>query len=121
MADRFLIGYTDTNSGFQTNVKPWLLPDNAFQTLENAYVFRGRTRKRFGSIWTGTDALSSRLRYQVATTDGSGDASGTVPGTVFAVGQQFSIGTTIFTVNALGTPATLLATGAGTMTYNTST
>lgn len=122
MADRFLIGYTDNSSGYQSNVKPWLLPDNAFQTLENAYVFRGRVRKRFGSIWTGTDQLSSRLRYQVATVSGGGTASGTVPGAIFVPGQQFSIGLDIFTVQTTGTPVTLLATNPSvTVTYNTST
>jgi hypothetical protein len=120
--DRFLIGYVDNNSGYQTNVKPWLLPDNAFQTLENAYVFRGRVRKRLGSIWTGTDQLSSRLRYQLTNTDSSGNGSGTVPGAIFAPGQQFSINSDIFTVNTTGTPATLLSTNSSaSMTYNTST
>src|SRR5215469_4150043 len=32
--------------GLQTNVKPWLLPDEAFQYLYNAYVFRDRVKKR---------------------------------------------------------------------------
>jgi len=86
MADRFLIGYVDNNSGSQTNVKPWLLPDNAFAKLENAYVYRGRVRKRLGSVWTGYDQYGSRLRYQLTNTDGSGNGSGTVPGVIFAVG-----------------------------------
>ncbi len=119
--DRFLIGYTDSNSGFQNNVKPWLVPDNAFSTLEDAYVYRGRVRKKLGSTWSGTGQLGSRLAYEVATTDGSGNASANVPGTVFAIGQMFSIGSNIFTVTTAGTPATLLAHGTGTMTYNTST
>ena len=122
MADRFLIGYVDNNSGYQTNVKPWLLPDNAFAKLENAYVYRGRVRKRLGSVWTGYDQYGSRLRYQLTNTDGSGNGSGTVPGVIFAVGQQFTINNDIFTVNALGTPATLLSTNpSASMTYDTST
>ena len=47
MADRFFIAPYDQNSGLQTNVKPWLIPDEAFSELNNAYVFRGRVRKRF--------------------------------------------------------------------------
>jgi hypothetical protein len=55
-------------------------------------------------------------------TDGSGNISGTVPGSVFKVGQQFSIGNEIFTVNVTGTPAIMLTTGSATThTYNTST
>lgn len=41
---RFVIaGY---NSGLQNDRKPFLLPDKAFQTLQNAYVWRERVRKR---------------------------------------------------------------------------
>jgi hypothetical protein len=65
---------------------------------------------------------SSRLRVQVGTTDGLGDALGIVPGSVFQVGQAFSIGTEFFTVNAAGNPAPLLTTGASLVaTFDTTT
>lgn len=119
--DRFLIGYTDNNSGLQTNVKPWLINDNAFASLENAYVFRGRVRKRMGSTLMGETQLNSRFRYTVDVTDGSGDFTGTVPGTEFAVGQMFSVGDVILTVKVIGTPGVLLTTNPSvTGTYNTS-
>jgi hypothetical protein len=103
--------------------------DDAFSELNNAYVFRGRLRKRFGSTLMGTGwsslataPLFSRLRINLGNTDGAGNISVTVPGTIFKIGQAFSIGTEIFTVNALGVPATLLDTGAATVkTYNTTT
>lgn len=122
--DRFLIA--PFNSGLQTNLKPFMIPDDAFQTLQNAYVFRGRVRKRFGSYYTGVNIvnpqLNSRLAINLGTTDGSGNISGTVPGDVFKVGQLFSIGNEIFTVSALGTPTILLTTGSTiTHTYNTTT
>lgn len=124
--DRFLIA--PINTGFQTDLKPWLIPDDAFEELNNAYVFRGRVRKRFGGrlMGTGWDSaltapLFSRFRIQVNTTDGAGVASGTVPGGVCAIGQMFSIGDEIFTVQATGTPVVMLDTGASvTHTYNTS-
>lgn len=108
-------------SGLVNNQEPWLLPEDAFERLDNAYVWRGRVKKRFGTSFMGDDVLSSRLRVNLGTTDGNGDFSTTVPGAIFEVGQQFSIGTTIFTVNATGTPAALLTTGAATGTYNTTT
>jgi len=124
--DRFLIA--PYNSGWQNNLRPWLIPDDAFEQLINAYVFRGRVRKRFGSTYMQGSSLGSvaqlisRLRIQVGITDGSGDLSGTVPGTIFALGQLFSIGSEIFTVNATGTPANLLKTGTTvTATFNTTT
>lgn len=114
MADRFFIAPYDANSGLQTNVRPWLIPDEAFSTLQNAYVFRGRVRKRFGSLWLGATQLLSRLRINIGTTDGAGNFAGSVPlfgGTPIAtpaVGQMFSIASNVFTVNVLGNPAMLL-------------
>jgi hypothetical protein len=74
MANRFFIAPYDENSGQQNNIKPWLIPDNAFETLSNAYVFRGRVRKRFGSRYfaNDNDPLKSRLRVNVGTADAAG-------------------------------------------------
>jgi hypothetical protein len=122
--DRFMIAPEGFTVGLETDRRPWLIPDQAFALLQNAYVFRGRVRKRFGSYGTGTQSstYNSRLAIQLGTTNGAGNLSGTVPGSVFAIGQAFVIGTEIFTVYQTGTPATLLTTGASaTHTYNTST
>lgn len=125
--DRFLIA--PLNAGLEKDVEPWLISDNAFAELKNAYNFRGKIRKRFGStLLQGSAAvdpnvaqLLSRLRIQVDTTDGTGAASGTVPGSIFKVGQLFSIGDEIFTVYQTGTPAAMYTTGGGGGTYNTTT
>lgn len=125
--DRFLIA--PVNTGMQTDLRPWLIPDDAFEELNNAYVFRGRVRKRFGgrlmgSGWSSalTAPLFSRFRINLGNTDGGGAAAGNVPGVVFGVGQMFSIGDEIFTVQALGTPIVMLDTGASaTHTYDTTT
>ena len=125
--DRFLIAPFET--GLQRNVKPWLILDDAFETLQNAYVWRGRIRKRFGSRLMGfgwssslTEPLFSRLRILIGTTNGAGNLSVTVPGSVFKVGQQFSCANEILTVSVTGAPAVLLTTGASTVhTYNTTT
>jgi len=126
--DRFMIAPNGFTIGLETDKRPWLIPDEAFEELTNCYVFRGRVRKRFGSYLMGGQlfgdnaALYSRLRIMVGMTDGTGALSGTVPGNVFAVGQLFSIGTEIFTVYQTGTPATMYTTGSSaTHTYNTST
>jgi hypothetical protein len=117
------------NTGLQNDLKPWLIPEDAFEQLQNLYVWRGRVKKRLGSnLLFGTNPLSvnpqiySRLRIRVGTTSGAGALGGVVPGTVFAVGQLFSIGTQLFTVQALGTPVVMLnSTGVGSGTYNTTT
>lgn len=104
MADRFFIAPYDSESGLQTNVKPWLIPDSAFAELNNAYVFRGRVRKRFGSRWLSIDSLTSRLRISLGTITG-GTLAGNVrtiladTGMDTSVGQAFSVGDILFTVN----------------------
>lgn len=125
--DRFMVA--PINTGLQNDLKPWLIPDDSFQRMIDAYVFRGRIRKRFGAspmnmaVPANTQQLYTRLRINLGNTDGSGNFSGTVLGTIFAVGQMFSVGpgTNIFTVVVTGTPGTLLSTGAATGTYNTTT
>lgn len=132
MADRFFIG--PYNSGLVKDRKPFLIPDEAFSTLRNAYVFRDRVRKRFGarpmngSTSAAVQQLFTRFRINVGTTDGAGNISTTtpldtgVPIATPAIGQNFSIGDEIFTVNALGAPAVMLSTGAATVkTFNTTT
>ncbi len=99
--DRFLIAPLAT--GLQLDLKPWLITDDAFQALQNAYVFRGRVRKRFGTTLMGT-VLQSRFRVQIGTTDGSGNlAFTTLPGNYLAVGGLFSAGTIQFTVDTVPT------------------
>lgn len=124
--DQFLIA--PITKGLQTNIEPWLLPEEAFAKLQNAYVWRGRVRKRFGTTYIpnsnavdGFEQLNSRLRISLGNTDGSGDISGTVPGATFKVGQMFSIGTELFTVVATGTPANMITNSATAtvFTYNT--
>lgn len=48
----FIGGYSN-GSGLETDKKPFLLPDQAFQTLQNAYVWRDRVKKREGLKFLG--------------------------------------------------------------------
>ena len=136
--DRFYIGQI-SGQGMQTNLKPFAIPDDAFEQIYNAYVFRGRVRKRFGSrLMVGTDPqvvgleqIQSRLKIDIGSTDGSGAFSGTVPGVQFNIGQAFSVidpirtgaghpNDNFFTVYQTGTPASMYSTGSATGTYDTS-
>lgn len=118
--DRFLIAPFE--AGLQTDVRPWLLPDNAFSVLQNAYVFRGRTRKRPGAelqntaVPVGVRQLYSRLAIRLGTTDiATGALPVTaIPGNLAKVGMTFSVGfgaavsAQTITVTALGAPATFI-------------
>lgn len=128
MAERYLIG-PENQSGLQTNVKSWKIHNEAYTILQNMYVFRGRIRKRFGSFYTGATLdpiqapLFSQTAIQVGTTNGAGALAGTVPGSIFAVGQKFSIAGEIFTVfNGAAGANPMLDTGAAvTKTFNLAT
>jgi hypothetical protein len=136
--DKSFIG--PLKSGLQKNVKPFLIADDAFELLENAYLFRGAVRKRFGSRLmqpstkpvAGYESLSSRLRVDVGTTTAAGAVvAGAIPGVPLKVGGMISVtgltgagvaGTDLFTIIALGVPATLLTNRpAATCTVNTTT
>ncbi len=127
--DRFFIG--PLRGSLQTDVKPWALPDQAFATLVNAYHFRDRIRKRFGSKYMipsdgatpGVEQIVSRLAMEVDTI-ALGTATGTVPGAAIPgttnIGQMFSVGTDLYTVwQANG--ALLVTNPATSGTYDTAT
>ncbi len=129
--ERFLIA--PIQSGLQTNVKPWIIADDAFARLNNAYVWRGRVRKRFGaylmnqSLPVGSAQTGSRLCIQpydsdsdLVATDGSGNISDTLNSEyTFALGQSFSIGNAIFTIHQAS--GALYSTTAATGAFNIST
>lgn len=126
--DRFFIAPYDSNSGQQDNIRSWLIPDEAFEELTNAYVFRGRVRKRFGTQWLGNTQSLTRLRVKIGTTNGAGTINtfvpllGGVPIVTPAIGQMFSINDQIFTVDVLGNPAVLLISGTAVLaTFDTTT
>ena len=52
LSPTILVGY-DKQGGLQTYNKPAFIPDNAYQKLENSYVFRNRTKKREGLKFVG--------------------------------------------------------------------
>lgn len=112
--DRFLIA--PFNTGLQTNLKRWLIMDDAFAILENAHVFRGRIKKRFGSQLMGGSPLTSRLRVQVGTL---GAPLSPVPGNKFNIGSMFSVGPDIFTVYQNGAMLSTNSLASG--TFNTVT
>ncbi len=112
--------------GLTNDVKPWLIPDTSFEMLNNAYVFRGRMKKRFGSSYLNSTSnnLQSRLRVKIGTTTAGGALGAVIlPTSIdFSVGQEFSIGTNIYIVTSLGAVAGIRqVAGTGTITFNTTT
>jgi hypothetical protein len=106
--DLFLIA--PFQNGLDLSLKPWLIPDDAFEELRNVYNYKGRIKKRFGSILSGTGyttditmQMFSRLRINLGTTNPvTGILNGTAPGVIFKVGQMFSIEAEALTVSQSG-------------------
>ncbi len=119
--DRFLIGPLST--GWQKNIKPWILPEDGFVELNNAYIQYGRLTKRVGSRYSAQDALTTRLRLLVGVTTIAGSINfglSPLPALTFSVGQMFSIGTDVFTIVATGSaPMITNSTTATTYVFDT--
>jgi len=134
MYDRFLIAPFST--GLQENLRPWLISDDAFARLNNAFLYRGVVKKRIGAVLMnekvreGYRQLSSRLRIKIGTTNGAGTLAGNVPAGVYKVGQMFSVGDgtlgtdhgyEVLTVITAGAQPMITTGGSTTHTYNTGT
>ena len=130
--DRYLIAPFD--SGLEKSGNKWLIPEDAYLRVDNAWVYRGKLTKRFGSRYMGGDVSKSRLRINLAnlgaggTTSGVGNAAGTVPVNTIAgnkghIGQQFAIGNYVYTVidDTAGLQDMLSTGGAATAQYNCDT
>ena len=112
-------------AGEITRYKPFLLPSGAFEQLRNMYVFREIIRKRAGALVMDTSQPVAdqqeftRFRINLGPTV-AGALAGIVPGTVFKIGQMFSIGTAKYTVVTAGAVQPMLQTVATTTaTYST--
>jgi len=103
---RFFIG--PPNSGLQRDVKSWLIADDAYERLRNAYVWRSVLKKRVGSqLLVDGSPLQSRLRMALT----PAALVVTAPANI-ELGQMFSIGDDIFTVTSTNINDFLLTTSA---------
>lgn len=101
MGKSFLI--SDFDVGLEKDKEPFLLPEKAFPVLEDAYVFRGRVKRRFGFNLFDGGHLDSRLSMQLGPT-GASPFGVNVPGAtpIPSPGRQtFSIGIVILTSNSV--------------------
>jgi hypothetical protein len=112
---------TGNSTGLVQQREEFLIPDDAYPILQNAYIFRERIKRKKGF------QLLGRLQRSIGTTNGSGNLTVTITPHPINLGiASFQVGSNIFTdptdPNAIVVePVTLLSNGPGTATLNHTT
>lgn len=96
--------------GARRDMVPFLLENDAFPILENAYLFRGRIQRR--SCYSRLGSGNSRLRWQIGVTAASPFIFALPDIPITSTIAQFSIGSVIFTDPGGASPVNLLSTNA---------
>lgn len=111
----------DLRDGARRDVTPFLLTNDAFPILENAYLFRGRIERRSCTTAVGNDG---RLKGTLGVTNGAGVITlpdGAAPGGIPVGVVTFLINGSILTDPGGASPVVLLTTGATTGTLDRAT
>lgn len=114
MAERITVG--PVNKGLRTDREPFVIDNDSFPVLQNAYQWRGRIlRKR------GTELVGQLQRY-IGSTNGSGNLTVTINPHPIASGiVHFVIGTDVFYDPGGASPVTLITNSSGSAILNRTT
>ena len=114
MGEKLVVG--PINKGLKTDRTAFVIDNDSFPTLVNAYQWRGRIKRKRGT------SLLGRLKRYLGTTDGSGNLAVTISPTPISTGiTSYVVGSNIFTDPGGTSPVNLTSNGPGTATLNRST
>src|SRR5216684_1396026 len=106
MGEKLVVG--PFNKGFRTDREPFVIDNDNFPTLVNAYQWRGRIKRKRGTVFLG------RLNRFLGTTDGSGNLTVTIsPHPIDAGIISVVIGTDLFTDQGGASPVTMITNSSG--------
>lgn len=110
MVQKIVVG--PINKGLKTDRLPFMIDNDSFPVLQNAYQWRARVKRK-----RGTTQLGQLQRY-LGTTNGAGSLTVTISPAPAAGLSVFTVGTNIFTDPGGAFPITLLTNGPGTATLS---
>lgn len=104
------------STGLVQERENFLLPDDAYPTLVNAYIFRERIKRKKGY------QLLGRLQRNLGMTDGAGNFNVVInPHPIQSGIASFTVGNVLFNDPGGASPVNLLTTGPGTATLDRTT
>lgn len=114
MGEKLVIG--PFNKGLRNDREPFVIDNDSFPTLINAYQWRGRVKRKRGT------SFLTRLQRFLGTTDGAGNLTVTIsPQPILNGISSFTVGTDIFVDPGGASPVTLLTNSTGAATLNRTT
>src|SRR5579864_4671057 len=103
-------------TGLENDREPFILNNDAFPVLQNAFIWRGRIQKKRGTSKLG------RLTRKIGTTDVMGNRTIILTNAPIATQTAyFAIGSTFYQDTGGANPVTLTTNGLGTVTLNRTT
>ncbi len=107
MGEKIVVG--PINKGLKTSAEPFVIDNDSFPVLINAYQWRGRIKRKRGT------SFLCRLRRFIGTTDAGGNLVVTILPIPIATGiASFSISTDVFVDPGGASPVNLLTNSLGT-------
>lgn len=114
MGEKIVVG--PINKGLKTDRTAFVIDNDSFPTLENAYQWRGRIKRKRGT------SLLGRLRRYIGTTDITGSLIVTIlPVPITSGLSSFVVGSNVFTDPGGASPVVLTTNGPGTATLDRAT